>query len=120
MPNIDELFNKYSSNLINPEEDEFLMDRQQFAQAIAEVISLPVEAEVSQPSEPSFGQWIDVNKKLPAEFEHVITYAVGDDDPSYGYIRKIDGEDVYWVDLGLKGELTTDVDYWMKMPLPKP
>lgn len=46
--NIDELWNKYANDLINPYKDEELMDKEQFTQAIAEVISRPLEVGVGK------------------------------------------------------------------------
>ena len=48
MPNIDELWMKYTTNEFHTQTWYRGMTKEQFTQAIAEIISLPVEAQVSQ------------------------------------------------------------------------
>ena len=44
MPNIDELFDKYADE--ESKGRDYLMNREQFTQAIAEIISIPLDAQV--------------------------------------------------------------------------
>ena len=114
---IKELFKKHSYSKWYEEPVTPYMDEEQFIEAIAEYESNRLEKLVSQPSEPSFGQWIDVNDKLPKiEGDYLIF-------DTYGYINM----QLYSIEKKFLDDdcLFTDdsVTHWMLLPqnpLPKP
>mgnify|MGYP000937302059 CR=1 FL=1 len=77
--------------------------------------SNPVEAEVSQPSEPSFGQWIEAEYKLPDDGEEVI-FINPDKHIRIGEYSDDEFMQGYWVNK-CEQYLTKDIKRWM--PLPK-
>lgn len=117
--NIDELWDKYSVDGQALYDGSYhrrsVMTKEIFTQAIAEIISSPVEPEVGMPSENSFGQWIDAEYKLPDDREEVIFINPG------GHIRIGEFSDDeflqgYWVNK-CEQYLTKNIKRWM--PLPK-
>ena len=71
-----------------------------------EKLAKRVEPEVSQPSEPSFGQWIDVKDKLPERNIDVLVFSDYGDHTDTWVTRL----DKYWKN--------NSIIKWM--PLPKP
>ncbi len=76
----------------------------------------PLDAVVSQPSEPTFGQWTLTTDRMPLHSGFYLTVDINENDEPFIMIYPYDEIDKTFVDMA--GYPNKDVTKWM--PLPKP
>lgn len=81
-----------------------------------EIKANPLDAQVSQPSEPSFGQWTLTKDRMPLHSGFYLTVDINENDEPFIMIYPYDEIDKTFVDMAQYPN--KDVIKWM--PLPKP
>jgi hypothetical protein len=89
---------------------------EKFRQLREEGNANPLDAQVSQPSEPSFGQWTLTKDRMPLHSGFYLTVDINENDEPFIMIYPYDEIDKTFVDMAQYPN--KDVIKWM--PLPKP